>query len=445
MNAAQRLPGATTDRERTVGGAGDEPTTPSDRPAAALVAGVAVLVQSLALVLVVMLEGSAPSRGVRTLAIVVLGGLLAAGMTQASGGLQRLAAWVLLVVSSAASTAAAILVLTHIPADGQTARATAALLALLAGVTAVVADVVVLATGRRWWRRLLAIPIGAVLLAFVAYPVAVAVYATAQPPAELGTDSPADRDLEHDDVTLSTDDDVELSGWYLPTRNGAAVVLLHGASSTRTAVLRHAEALHDMGYGVLLFDARGHGRSQGRTMDLGWYGDLDVAAAVDHLQSLPEVDDDRIGVVGMSMGGEEALGAAAGDPRIRAVVAEGAENRTYEDRDDWLPSGIGGWLQRRIDQVTFALVDLTTPASPPIGLRDAAAVVAPRPILLIVGEGEDAAARSIRDGAPEHVEIWETGTAHIAGLADRGQDWRQRVESFLDRALAPCTPGAAGC
>jgi pimeloyl-ACP methyl ester carboxylesterase len=434
-----------TDRERTVEGAGGEPTTPTERPAAALVAGFATLVQTVALVVVVMLEGSAPSRGSRALAIAALGGLLAAGMTRARGGLHRVTAWVLLVASSAASTAAAVLALTHIPADGQTVRAAAALLALLAGATAVVADVVVLATGRRWWRRLLAVPIGAMLLAFVVYPVAVAVYATAQPPAELGTDSPADRDLEHDDVTLSTDDGVELSGWYLPTHNGAAVVLLHGASSTRTAVLRHAEVLHDMGYGVLLFDARGHGRSGGRTMDLGWYGDLDVAAAIDHLQTLPEVDHDRIGVVGMSMGGEEALGAAAGDRRIRAVVAEGAENRTYEDRDDWLPGGIGGWIQRRIDQVTFALVDLATPAAPPIGLRDAAASAAPSPILLIVGEGEEAAARSIRRGAPARVEIWESGTGHIAGLADRGEEWRQRVESFLDRALAPCTPGAAGC
>jgi pimeloyl-ACP methyl ester carboxylesterase len=199
-----------------------------------------------------------------------------------------------------------------------------------------------------------------------------------------------------------------------------------------------------MGYGVLLFDARGHGRSEGRAMDLGWNGDLDVGAAVDHLQTLAEVDDDRIGVVGMSMGGEEALGAAAGDRRIRAVVAEGAENRTYEDRDDWLPGGIGGWIQRRIDQVTFALVDLATPAAPPIGLRDAAAA-APSPILLIVGEGEEAAARSIRRGAPPRVEIWETGTGHIAGLEDRGEEWRQRVGSFLDRALAPCATGAAGC
>ena len=70
-----------------------------------------------------------------------------------------------------------------------------------------------------------------------------------------------------------------LSGWYVPSRNGAAVVLLHGAGSTRSAVLPHAVVLADDGFGVLLYDARGHGRSQGRAMDFGWYGDLGVAAA----------------------------------------------------------------------------------------------------------------------------------------------------------------------
>ena len=110
-------------------------------------------------------------------------------------------------------------------------------------------------------------------------------------------------------------------------RNHAAVVLLHGAGSTRSSVLDHAVVLANHGYGVLLFDARGHGRSGGRAMDFGWYGDKDVTAAVSFLQTRPDVDDDLIAAVGLSMGGEEAIGAAASDRRIRAVVAEGATHR----------------------------------------------------------------------------------------------------------------------
>jgi hypothetical protein len=98
-------------------------------------------------------------------------------MLKAHGTRQRVAAWVLLVASSGSCAAAAVLALAHLPADGQVGRGTAALLALVAGLTTLVADVIVLGSGQRWWRRLLAVPIGAVLLAFVVYPVAVATYA----------------------------------------------------------------------------------------------------------------------------------------------------------------------------------------------------------------------------------------------------------------------------
>src|SRR4051794_35240236 len=107
--------------------------------------------------------------------------------------------------------------------------------------------------------------------------------------------------------------------------------LRRGAGSTRSDVLDHAIVLARHGYGVLLFDARGHGRSGGRAMDFGWYGDWDVAAAVSYLQRRADVDPDRMAAVGMSMGGEEAIGAAASLPALRAVVAEGATNRTSAD------------------------------------------------------------------------------------------------------------------
>ena len=58
-----------------------------------------------------------------------------------------------------------------------------------------------------------------------------------------------------------------------------------------------------------------------------------------------EVDPDRIGAVGLSMGGEEALGAAASDLRIRAVVAEGALWRGSMDAG-WLPRTPQGYLER---------------------------------------------------------------------------------------------------
>ena len=65
------------------------------------------------------------------------------------------------------------------------------------------------------------------------------------------------------DVSFPASDGVRLAGWYVPGRNGAAVILLHGSHGTRSDTLAHLRMLHAAGYGVLAFDARGHGQSRG--------------------------------------------------------------------------------------------------------------------------------------------------------------------------------------
>ena len=224
-----------------------------------------------------------------------------------------------------------------------------------------------------------------------------------------------------EDLRLRTPAGVPLAAWYLPTRSGAAVVLLHGAGSTRSAVLDQAAVLWRHGYGVLALDARGHGDSSGRAMDFGWYGDDDVRGAVDRLSRLPGVDRDRIGVVGLSMGGEEAVGAAAADRRIAAVVAEGATGRSASDLG-WL-SDRYGWRGRITElwrgALTYGLTDLLTESSPPVSLRDAVRAASPRPVLLIAaGElpDETSAAAFIAAGSPDTVTTWTVpGAGHTRG------------------------------
>jgi uncharacterized protein len=292
---------------------------------------------------------------------------------------------------------------------------------------------------RRWWRLAL-VPVGLVAVV-VTGSTAIAVMASVVPPTALGPRTPADLGLSYEDVTLTTSDGVRLSAWYVPSHNGAAVVALHGSGSTRTAVLPQAKVLADHGYGVLLLDARGHGDSEGRGMDLGWYGELDVAAAVDHLVARQHVDRDRIGLLGESMGGEEAVGAAGADPRIRAVVAEGATGRTAEDKAAWLPGGVSGTLQRGIDHLTFLLTDLLTPAPHPqplvASVRDASGT---RFLLVTAGSRPDeaVAAAVLRNAAPDRVEVWTVpGAGHTGGLEADADAWTQRVTAFLDRTLRP--------
>jgi serine aminopeptidase S33 family len=113
-------------------------------------------------------------------------------------------------------------------------------------------------------------------------------------------------------------DGVQLSGSYIPSRNGAAVLTIPGGGETRDGIFDQAVVVARNGYGVLDLDTRGHGPSQGTPMDFGWFGDLDVAAGISFLSAQEEVDPSRITALGLSMGGEEALTAAATDPRLRA-------------------------------------------------------------------------------------------------------------------------------
>ncbi|HUK72700.1 MAG TPA: alpha/beta hydrolase [Streptosporangiaceae bacterium] len=119
------------------------------------------------------------------------------------------------------------------------------------------------------------------------FPLTMAVFATNQPPGPLGSATPAAYGLAYRNVAFRTAHGVQLSAWYIPARNGAAVLLLPGSGSTRTAVLPQAAVLARHGYGTLLVDTRGHGRSGGHAMDFGWWGDRNISAAMSFLTRRP--------------------------------------------------------------------------------------------------------------------------------------------------------------
>ena len=329
----------------------------------------------------------------------------------------------------------------HLAKSGLSATSVVALLAALTGLALLALGVRSVWRGGHLVARLLVVPLAVVLVATAALTLGQAVAATNVPRAALGDRTPQSVGLRHEDVTALTDDGVRLAGWYVPSTNGAAVVLCHGAGSTRSSVLDHAAVLAARGYGVLLVDARGHGASEGRAMDFGWHGDLDLRAAVDLLARRTDVDDGRVGVVGLSMGGEQAVGALAADDRIRAVVAEGATNRVAGDKA-WLSDelGVRGLLQEQLDRLTYGATDLLTSASPPPTLRDSAAAAVPRRVLLVASAAsveEVGAARFIAAGSPTSVSVWLAPGGHTGALAAARTEWDRRVGQFLDSAVEP--------
>ncbi|MDH4160201.1 MAG: alpha/beta fold hydrolase [Actinomycetota bacterium] len=329
--------------------------------------------------------------------------------------------------------------LPHPIKNGLTTMSVVTVALLLSGIALVGFGAVYALRGRR---RVGALAGGAVVLVVLAATVSIiapAVAATNVPTTQI-TSTPSALGLEYESVTLTTTDGVQLAAWYMPGTNGAGLVIMHGAGSTRSDVLDQAAVLAHSGYTVVLIDARGHGDSRGTTMDFGWYGDLDIAAGTDYLASRPEVDPGRIGVVGFSMGGEEAIGAAAADSRIRAVVAEGATARQAADKA-WLSDVYGwrGWLQEQVEKAQDRITDYLTEASPPIALRSAVAN-APGTCLLLITAGnlddEGHAASYIQAATRDRVAVWNVdGADHTGGYDTQPVDWEQRVVEFLDESL----------
>lgn len=422
---------ATQERRSLAGALGNAPTgtvRPGWVPAVLGILGVVA-------VLLIGTEGSW-GWGLIRVALVVALTLGTMSVWSAAG---RSGAWTVLAAGSVGLVLGIAFGLRYLKASALSWRAFAGLTALLAGVILVVAAMRRLLAGRS---RIAgsAIALGSALVAALfIWTVTPAVLATNVPPTPHGTSTPADYGMTAREVTFPASDGTRLWAWYVPSRNGAAMVLRHGAGSDASRMLPQADVLTRHGYGVLVTDARGHGLSDGRAMDFGWYGDSDVGGAVSFLASQPEVDPARIGVMGLSMGGEEALGSAAADPRIRAVVAEGATARTEEDKT-WFADvyGVRGRIQLGLEWVQYSLTDLLTNASKPTGLAGAVET-AGRPVFLITGgevPDEGHAAEYLRRHSPGRVSIWTVpGAGHIQGLSADPQGWEARVIGFLDSML----------
>jgi pimeloyl-ACP methyl ester carboxylesterase len=152
--------------------------------------------------------------------------------------------------------------------------------------------------------------------------------------------SPANLQLKHwEDIGFYSTDGLKLGAWFIPPNphgNRACLILVHGLGGNRGSLLDQAAIFIAQGYGVLLMDLRNHGRSQSAVTTLGYLEANDVCGAFHYLQRRTEVDPQRIGLVGHSMGGAAILRAASLLPQVRAIIAES----TYTSLEDNLADGI---------------------------------------------------------------------------------------------------------
>jgi uncharacterized protein len=238
-----------------------------------------------------------------------------------------------------------------------------------------------------------------------------------------------DLGVPYQQVTVRTSDSLELAGTYVVSKNRAAVVLFPGMTRSKEArmLIRH-------GYGVLLLEPRGEGRSQGD--NVRWAGDRDLLAAVRYLRDRPDVDSSRIGGFGFSVGGEMLLEAAAQTTGFKAIVSEGAGGRVGQE-------DIAGPARILTDPnlaIMTAALSVFSNQGPPPPIVQRIGKIAPRPLLLIYAipgmGGEDTRQPKYYAAAREPKAIWRVpGSKHTGGIDAQPQEYERRVIAFLDRAL----------
>jgi pimeloyl-ACP methyl ester carboxylesterase len=213
------------------------------------------------------------------------------------------------------------------------------------------------------------------------------------------------------------------------------VILVHGSESTSEEMADRAQMLADHGYGVLMIDWPGHGRSGGTPT----WDELERRAlvrAVDYCSSQPGVDPTRVGGIGVSSGAYILAQVAAKEPRLAAVVLEGCFTSVVE-LNAWQYRRYG-WLGRYPALWTDRYYGMNTAQEQPI---DVVASIAPRAVLIISGTADRVVPVSMSErlysavGNPKELWIVE-GAAHADYFSHAPVEYARRIKGFFDKTLA---------
>ncbi len=225
--------------------------------------------------------------------------------------------------------------------------------------------------------------------------------------------------------------------WFSAGRpGGGAVLLLHSVRSNRSAMLGRATFLRAHGYGVLLVDLQAHGETRGSHITFGARESRDAHAALSYLRR--RSPGERVGVIGVSLGGAAAL-LGRGPLPVDAMVLEAVYPTIEEATADRLRIRLGAIGAAAAPLLTSQLRLWTGVA--PEDLRPIDAIGQVRaPVLLIAGAEDRRTtleeSKRLFAAAPSPKELWVvSGAAHVDYHALRRPEYEARVSEFFGRYL----------
>lgn len=257
---------------------------------------------------------------------------------------------------------------------------------------------------------------------------------TSPVPASVGN---CPNDLVCENIEFPSESGSVIKGWLIQGKQGrGAVVIMHGLRSNRSQLVERIKFLSRAGFSVLAFDFQGSGESEGKQLTFGYLESRDAAASLKFIkQKLP---DEKIGVMGISMGGAAFL-LQKEPEKADALILE----MVYPTMQKAIENRLNLWLFSGADNLSFLLTRQF-----PLRLGVSVDELRPLdkiksincPIFLIVGENDHhttlAESRQLFDSANQPKEIWIVPQAEHGDLHKVApKDYEEKVLQFFDKHL----------
>jgi fermentation-respiration switch protein FrsA (DUF1100 family) len=247
-------------------------------------------------------------------------------------------------------------------------------------------------------------------------------------------------DLQSERIQVRAADKILLDGRFFRGDRLSLVILASGYGDTQDQMLSIAEFLHQAGFSVVTYNSRARATSGGDYVTLGVLETQDLLSIIGYAVGRKDVDANRIGVLGISMGAAIAILGAAKDKRIRAVV----DDSGFSDA----PRVIAASFEHFIHLPAFPFAPITIAiANSRAGIdvnrvrpMDVIGEISPRP-LLVIHETDDFVVpvdNSLRNfaAARQPKELWlvpgkEHGRAHTVARSE----YEKKVTTFFKAAI----------
>lgn len=225
------------------------------------------------------------------------------------------------------------------------------------------------------------------------------------------TETPEKLGISFKEVHFPTENQRALYGWWIPAElqsdTTATLILVHGWNRNLGRMLRYIQHLHPYNYNLLAFDARHHGSSDPDGHASMYKFGQDAAAAVSYVSSL-NIDSDKIGVLGLSIGGAGSIFATSLQPLIKAVVTVGApahpvDVMEHTFRQKHIPGPLIWFMLKQIERRIGAKYERFAPVNN-IGKSDSAFFIIHGTDDAVVLAGQ---AEKLKGAAkPENMQYW---------------------------------------